>query len=116
MQGHQGRSIPNSIIVDHKLDEKAELEALLTEQAGRKVVIQESAKGDKGKYLQLAQINVKAALATQLKQSSRMHERYQALCELLDMPEIKRMECFDIVIRWAIKPWRLVWYLIKKAH
>ncbi len=39
-----------------KLDEKAELEALLTEQAGRKVVIQESAKGDKGKYLQLAQI------------------------------------------------------------
>jgi len=58
LQGHQGRSIPNSIIVDHKLDEKAELEALLTEQAGRKVVIQESAKGD--------------------------------------MPEIKRMECFDI--------------------
>ena len=48
LQGHQGRSIPNSIIVDHKLDEKAELEALLTEQAGRKVVIQESAKGDKG--------------------------------------------------------------------
>jgi len=96
LQGHQGRSIPNSIIVDHKLDEKAELEALLTEQAGRKVVIQESAKGDKGKYLQLAQINAKAALATQLKQSSRMHERYQALCELLDMPEIKRMECFDI--------------------
>ena len=47
-------------IVDHKLDEKAELEALLTEQAGRKVVIQESAKGDKGKYLQLAQINAKA--------------------------------------------------------
>ena len=60
------------------------------------MVIQESAKGDKGKYLQLAQINAKAALATQLKQSSRMHERYQALCELLDMPEIKRMECFDI--------------------
>ena len=51
--------------MDHKLDEKAELEALLTEQAGRKVVIQESAKGDKGKYLQLAQINAKAALATQ---------------------------------------------------
>lgn len=51
LQGHQGRSIPNSIVVDHKLDEKAELEALLTEQAGRKVVIQESAKGDKGKYL-----------------------------------------------------------------
>ena len=25
-----------------------------------------------------------------------MSERYQALCELLNLPEIKRMECFDI--------------------
>ena len=96
LQGHQGRSIPNTIIVDRKFSAKAELEQLLTEQAGRKVMIQESVKGDKSKYLQLAQVNAKAALVTQLKQSSRMSERYQALCELLDMAEIKRMECFDI--------------------
>lgn len=96
LQGHQGRSIPNSIIVDRQLAEKSELEQLLTEQAGRKVTIQESVKGDKSKYLQLAQVNAKAALNVQLKQSSRMSERYQALCDLLNLPEIKRMECFDI--------------------
>ena len=96
LQGHQGRSIPNSIIVDRQLAEKSELEQLLTDQAGRKVTIQESVKGDKSKYLQLAQVNAKAALNVQLKQSSRMSERYQALCELLNLPEIKRMECFDI--------------------
>ena len=41
-------------------------------------------------------MNAKAALNVQLKQSSRMSERYQALCDLLNLPEIKRMECFDI--------------------
>ncbi|MFZ7274368.1 excinuclease ABC subunit UvrC [Avibacterium avium] len=96
LQAHQGRSVPNTIIVDHKLAEKAQLETLLAEQAGRKVQIQDSAKGDKSKYLQLAQMNVKAALVTQLKQSTLIHERYQALQALLGIEKIQRMECFDI--------------------
>ncbi len=96
LQGHQGRSIPNSIIVDHKLAEKSELETLLTEQAGRSVTIQDNAKGNKSKYLQLAQMNAKAALITQLKQASLIQERYQALQQLLGIEHILRMECFDI--------------------
>lgn len=96
LQAHQGRSIPNSIVVDHKLVEKNELEILLTQQAGRKVQIQDHAKGNKSQYLQLAQMNAKSALATQLKQTNLIQERYQALQTLLKLPEIKRMECFDI--------------------
>ncbi|MFZ7216355.1 excinuclease ABC subunit UvrC [Avibacterium avium] len=96
LQAHQGRTVPNTIIVDHKLAEKAQLETLLAEQAGRKVQIQDSAKGDKSKYLQLAQMNAKAALITQLKQSTLIHERYQALQALLGIEKIQRMECFDI--------------------
>ncbi|MFZ7239853.1 excinuclease ABC subunit UvrC [Avibacterium avium] len=96
LQAHQGRTVPNTIIVDHKLAEKAQLEILLAEQAGRKVQIQDSAKGDKSKYLQLAQMNAKAALVTQLKQSTLIHERYQALQALLGVEKIQRMECFDI--------------------
>ncbi|MCW9709424.1 excinuclease ABC subunit UvrC [Avibacterium sp. 21-586] len=96
LQAHQGRTVPNTIIVDHKLAEKAQLETLLAEQAGRKVQIQDIAKGDKSKYLQLAQMNAKAALVTQLKQSTLIHERYQALQELLGIEKIQRMECFDI--------------------
>ena len=96
LQAHQGRTIPNSIIVDHKLDEKKDLETLLSEQAGRKVSIQDNAKGSKSKYLQLAQVNAKAALITQLKQASLMQERYEALETLLGIEKIERMECFDI--------------------
>ena len=96
LQAHQGRTIPNSIIVDHKLDEKKDLETLLSEQAGRKVSIQDNAKGSKSKYLQLAKVNAKAALITQLKQASLMLERYEALQTLLGIEKIERMECFDI--------------------
>ena len=84
LQGHQGRSIPNSIIVDRQLAEKSELEQLYG-ASRQKRTIQESVKGDKSKYLQLAQVNAKAALNVQLKQSSRMSERYQALCDLLNL-------------------------------
>lgn len=96
LQAHQGRTIPNSIVVDHKLLEKDQLETLLSEQAGRKVSIQDNAKGNKSKYLQLAQINAQAALANQLKQSTLIKDRYVALQQLLGIKEIKRMECFDI--------------------
>lgn len=96
LQAHQGRTIPNTIIVDQKLEEKADLETLLSDQAGRKVIIQDHAKGDKSKYLQLAQMNAKAALVTKLKQSTLQHDRYTALQELLGIDVIKRMECFDI--------------------
>ncbi|WP_386694078.1 excinuclease ABC subunit UvrC [Lonepinella sp. MS14435] len=96
LQAHQGRTVPNTIVVDHKLDEKSELETLLSEQAGRKVVIQDAVKGNKSKYLQLAQMNAKAALSLKLKETSLMSERYQALQHLLGIEKIQRMECFDI--------------------
>ncbi|WP_386696854.1 excinuclease ABC subunit UvrC [Lonepinella sp. MS14436] len=96
LQVHQGRTVPNSIVVDHKLDEKSELETLLSEQAGRKVVIQDAVKGNKSKYLQLAQMNAKAALSLKLKEASLMSERYQALQHLIGIEKIQRMECFDI--------------------
>ena len=96
LQAHQGRTVPNSIIVDHKLDAKEEIESLLTEQAGRKVSIQDNAKGTKSKYLQLAQMNANAALTLKLKETTLISERYQALQDLLGIEQIKRMECFDI--------------------
>ncbi|MBN6711990.1 excinuclease ABC subunit UvrC [Haemophilus haemoglobinophilus] len=96
LQAHQGRTIPNNIVLDHKLEVKAELEQLLSEQAGRKVNIQDNVKGDKSQYLHLAQMNAKAALSLKLKESSLISERYQALQALLSLPEINRMECFDI--------------------
>lgn len=96
LQAHQGRSIPDSIVIDHSLAGKEMLQTLLSEQAGRQVQIQDKVKGDKNRYLQLAQTNASVALTTQLKQQGRIEERYQALQQLLHMDRIQRMECFDI--------------------
>lgn len=96
LQAHQGRTVPNSIIVDHPLTEKCGLEMLLSEQAGRKVSIQDKVKGNKSKYLQLAQMNAQAALSLKLKENTLIGERYQALANLLGLSQIQRMECFDI--------------------
>lgn len=96
LQAHQGRTVPNSIIIDHQLTEKSGLEMLISEQAGRKVSIQDNVKGNKSKYLQLAQMNAKAALNLKLKENTLISERYQALSELLGINHIQRMECFDI--------------------
>ena len=96
LQAHQGRSIPDSIVLDHSLPDKAMLETLLSEQAGRQIQIQDKVKGEKNRYLQLAQTNAKSALSVQLQQHSRIEERYQALQALLHMEKIQRMECFDI--------------------
>lgn len=96
LQAHQGRSIPDSIVIDHSLAGKEMLQTLLSEQAGRQVQIQDKVKGEKNRYLQLAQTNASVALTTQLKQQGRIEERYQALQQLLHMDRIQRMECFDI--------------------
>lgn len=96
LQAHQGRSIPDSIVIDHSLAGKEMLQTLLSEQAGRQVQIQDKVKGEKNRYLQLAQTNASVALTTQLKQQGRIEERYQALQQLLHMGKIQRMECFDI--------------------
>lgn len=97
LQMNHHRTIPNQIVVDHKLTETESLIEVLSEQAGHKVTISDGkVRGDKDRYLRLAHTNAIAALTLQLKQDSRIHARYKALQEVLKMPEIKRMECFDI--------------------
>ncbi|QDJ12550.1 excinuclease ABC subunit C [Mergibacter septicus] len=96
LQAHQGRTIPSTIILDHSLAEKNTLETLLSEQAGHKVQIQDKTKGNKSRYLKLAQTNAKVALITRLKQLGNQQQRYQELQKVLGLEQINRMECFDI--------------------
>ncbi|MDH2924244.1 excinuclease ABC subunit C [Nicoletella semolina] len=96
LQMNQHRTIPNQIILDQSLSEAAILSHILTEQAGHKVEIVDKVRGEKSRYLALAKTNALAALSLQLKQDTLISARYTALQELLDLPEIKRMECFDI--------------------
>ncbi|WGE74675.1 excinuclease ABC subunit UvrC [Actinobacillus equuli] len=97
LQMNQHRTIPNQIIIDQPLSEAAALANVLSEQAGHKVsIVDKNIRGDKSRYLALAKTNAEAALTLQLKQDTHIRRRYDSLKALLNLAEIKRMECFDI--------------------
>lgn len=97
LQMNQHRTIPNQIIIDQPLSEATALANVLSEQAGHKVSIADkNIRGDKSRYLALAKTNAEAALTLQLKQDTHIRQRYDSLKALLNLAEIKRMECFDI--------------------
>ncbi|MCL7720347.1 excinuclease ABC subunit UvrC [Actinobacillus pleuropneumoniae] len=97
LQMNQHRTIPNQIIIDQSLSEVTALANVLSEQSGHKVSIADkNIRGDKSRYLALAKTNAEAALTLQLKQDTHIRQRYDSLKALLNLAEIKRMECFDI--------------------
>ncbi|MEO8743613.1 MAG: excinuclease ABC subunit UvrC, partial [Lysobacteraceae bacterium] len=88
---------PREIVLSHALGEHELLETALTEQAGRKVEIKSSVRGDRARYLDLARRNAALALAQQIGSSASQRARVESLQELLGMnAPPKRMECFDI--------------------
>lgn len=96
LQGSQARTLPGDILLDFTLPEKEILAESLTTLAGRKVTIQSKPRGDRARYLKLARTNASSALVSRLSQQSTIHQRLRALSELLKLPQINRMECFDI--------------------
>lgn len=96
LQGSLGRTLPAEILLDFTLPDKDVLTESLTAVAGRKVQIQTKPRGDRARYLKLARTNASTALVTKLSQQSTIHQRLAALASVLQLPEIHRMECFDI--------------------
>ncbi|WP_406639129.1 excinuclease ABC subunit UvrC [Pectobacterium brasiliense] len=96
LQGSLGRTLPTEILLGFTLPDKDLLTESLTAIAGRKVQIQTKPRGDRARYLKLARTNAATALVTKLSQQSTIHQRLAALANVLQLPEIHRMECFDI--------------------
>ncbi|MCG8709282.1 excinuclease ABC subunit UvrC [Brenneria sp. 4F2] len=96
LQGSLARTLPTEILLDFILPDKDLLTESLTEVAGRKVQIQAKPRGDRARYLKLARTNAATALVAKLSQQSTIHQRLSELAKVLHLPEINRMECFDI--------------------
>lgn len=96
LQGSAIRTLPSEILLDFNLEDKAILSESISSIAGRKIQIQTKPRGDRARYLKLARTNAATALASKQVEQSTISQRYAALMSLLDMKEIKRMECFDI--------------------
>lgn len=90
-------NLPKAIIVNHQPDELCWLASALTESAGYKVDIILPQRGEKMRWLEMAEKNAEQALMTHLQQHLSQKKRWQALIDTLQWEKApNRIECFDI--------------------
>ena len=94
-QQYLSRTIPALILTSIPVATE-ELENLFTEQAGYKVQIRHAVTGERRQWLDMALNNALLALQQKAGQQGSQMMRVEALRAVLSMPQIKRIECFDI--------------------
>ena len=96
-QHYLGRAVPQQILVSVEPEDKAVLEESLGLQTGRKVSIQSRPRGERARWLKMAQDNATLALAARLASTGNTRKRLEALQQALQLSEPpQRLECFDI--------------------
>ncbi len=94
-QHYLNHSVPPLILTSTPLVADA-LEELLGEQVGHKVQIRHSASGERRQWLDMALKNALLALHQQAGQQAGQLARLEKLREVLALPQLSRIECFDI--------------------
>lgn len=96
-QYYAGQAPPREIVLDREIEDRELLEQALSTEAGRRVAIKASVRGERAGYLDLARRNAELALANELGSQAAQQARSEALRELLGLAEpAQRIECFDI--------------------
>ncbi|MCE9549668.1 MAG: excinuclease ABC subunit UvrC [Betaproteobacteria bacterium] len=94
-QHYLNHSVPPLILTSTPLAADT-LEELLGEQVGHKVQIRHSATGERRQWLDMALKNALLALHQQAGQQAGQFARLEKLREVLALPLLSRIECFDI--------------------
>jgi len=97
LSGQNGRAIPKEILLSDDFAERFIFTELFSEYCGYKTVLKIEMRGERAKFVKLAQTNARIALQTHLCQKNNVLQRYQLLEQKLEFTApIKRMECYDI--------------------
>ena len=95
-QHYLERPVPLVLVVGEEID-AGELEATLTEHAGRSMRIVTRPTGDRRAWLETARQNAHQALKSRLAEQSTQGARLAALRDGLGVPDsVQRIECFDV--------------------
>ncbi|USD66358.1 excinuclease ABC subunit UvrC [Vibrio sp. SCSIO 43136] len=91
------RTLPSKVLINSDLlPDNIPFQQAMTEKAGRKVSIHLDPKGQRARYLKLANTNALTAITTKINHKMTISQRFKALEQVLGLEKIKRMECFDI--------------------
>ena len=94
-QHYLSRSVPPVLLVNVACGDTT-LAELLSEQAGHAVRILQPVSGDRKQWLGMAEKNAQLALQQRAVQQGGQSARLDRLRELLELPDLQRIECFDI--------------------
>jgi len=96
-QYYLGRDAPSEIIVDSDIDDRTLLEHSLSVRSGHKVQIRYRVRGDRRRWLQMAQTNAEQGLSLQAASNATIRRQFAALGEALQLEgPPQRLECFDV--------------------
>lgn len=97
-QHYINRAVPPLLLCgpQKQIDADETLAQLLSEQAGHPVRISTAAAGERRQWLEMAQRNAELALQQRIMQQGSQSMRLERLRTWLEMPELNRIECFDI--------------------
>lgn len=85
---------PNKIMLRYDLEEKEVLERVLSEKAGKHIELKSPQKGEKLRFVEMAELNSKITLENKLKDKTGILRELKEVLELEKMP--LKIESFDI--------------------
>jgi len=96
-QYYLSRQIPKEIIINKITKDKKILEYILSKKKNSKVVITNSVRGIRQRWVELAEKNTMDSINTKILSKRNMFNRFHSLQDLLGLSDIpKKLECFDV--------------------
>ncbi|NKJ20118.1 excinuclease ABC subunit UvrC [Dyella sp. SG609] len=96
-QYYLDRPVPRELILCQPIPDQEILAEVLTQQSGRTVELKASVRGERARFLQMAERNAQASLTARLASRQTLGARFDDLQRLLELDASpRRIECFDI--------------------
>jgi excinuclease ABC subunit C len=96
-QYYLDRPVPRELILGETLPTQQVLGEVLAQQSGHAVELKSSVRGERARFLQMAERNAQASLTARLASRQTLGARFDDLQKLLELDEPpRRIECFDI--------------------
>ncbi len=90
----QKQELPNRIMLKQEIEDKQTIEQILTQKAGRKVELKTPQKGEKLRFVEMAEKNSKITLENKLKEKTNILQELKDTLQLEILP--RKIEMYDI--------------------
>ena len=91
------RFVPPEIIINHELEDAQLLQQVLSDRAGHKVKLSVNVRGERARWVKMAENNASVTLSNELANKASLLKRFEDLQDVLSLDVLpQRLECFDI--------------------